>query len=279
MTRIAGPWPIVLSASLLAILVLGGCAASPGLASPGRTIAPGTTAEDFANGLTPPPGDAVRFDDATISDDGTSVNLAFVGGKEYNPTDPCTYHYFGWAREIDGTLEAKIVNDTPVWTGPQVLCSDVGYSRQVTIGLASPFLGARVHDVAGYVHFVRRPDGIVDLAKLPAGWTLVVERDVEESPTGRWQRTWTRGGAPTEATSKGKIDFYQAFGGPASVSGGEEVRSVMVNGTPATLFRQAEDGELVLVWMLDGDGLALVVNETEFPVDRAIELAESAAAP
>ena len=82
------------------------------------------------------------------------------------------------------------------------------------------------------------------------GWTLKLERDVEESPTGRWQRTWTRAGAPDPQTSKGKIDLYQAFGGPADVTGGDEISHVLVNGNDATLYRFAPDGELVLVWGL-----------------------------
>ena len=103
--------------------------------------------------------------------------------------------------------------------------------------------------------------------------------DVEESETGRWQRTWTKGGAADPASSKGKIDLYQAFDGPANVTGGDEVRDVQVNGTPATLYRNAPDGELVLVWMLGSDGLALVVNEADFPQDEAIRLAETVRAP
>ena len=105
-----------------------------------------------------------------------------------------------------------------------------------------------------------------------------VRRRVEESPTGRWQRTWTKGGAADPGTSKGKIDLYQAFDGPANVTGGDEVRDVQVGGTPAKLYRNT-DGELVLVWTLGTDGLALVVNEADFPSDDAIRLAETVRIP
>jgi len=87
------------------------------------------------------------------------------------------------------------------------------------------------------------------------------------------------GATPLDGPSKGKIDLFQAFGGPAGITGGEEVRSVEVNGTPATLYRYAPDGELVLVWALGDYGLALVVNETDFPPETLIELAESAISP
>jgi hypothetical protein len=209
----------------------------------------------------------------------TALTLDFVGGKEFDPKDACSNHYFGWAREVAGVLEAKIVDDTPAAVVAPVACSAVGFGRHVTINLAQPFHGSRVHDAAGYVHFVRAPDGVVELKKVPPNWALVRQDDVEESPTGRWWQQWTLGGQPPGQGSKGKIDLYQAFGGPAEVTGGEETRTVKVNGSNAMLYRFAPDGELVLVWQLGKDGLALVVNETDFPVDKAIELAESAAVP
>ena len=72
------------------------------------------------------------------------------------------------------------------------------------------------------------------------------------------------------------IDFYQAFDGPVNVSGGEEHRTVTVNGVPASLDRFAPDGELVLVWSLGHDGLALVADETDLSVEDLVALAESA---
>ena len=53
---------------------------------------------------------------------------------------------------------------------------------------------------------------------------------------------------------KGHVDFYQAFGGAANVSGGDEHRDVTVNGKPALLYRNPPDGELVLVWLLEETG-------------------------
>jgi hypothetical protein len=268
-------------AALGAVAVLAiGCSSPPGPAgaSPGQTPAsPGT--ENPANGPNPPAGDGVRIDSASISDDGTAITVQFVGGKDYVPGDPCSHHYFGWANETDGVLEVKVVDDTPQAPLQEgTACDALGYGRTVTIELDRAFGGSRVHDAAGYVHFVRPPEGLADIT-VPAGWTLATQSDVQESPTGRWQRTWTMGGAANPATSKGKIDLYQAFGGPAGVTGGDEVRQVQVNGAPATLYRSAPDGELVLVWMVDSDGMALVVNETEFPVEKAIELAEGLTLP
>ena len=262
-------WQTVLAAASLVVV---GCANAtvPTAGQPG--------VDDPANGPVPPPGEAVRFEEATLSEDQGSLTLAFTGGKEYDPADPCSHHYFGWAHESDGTLESKIVDDTPRAPGAPVACNDMGYGRTVTIDLAARFLGVKVRDLAGYIHFVGPPEGLAKL-RVPPRWTLAAESDVGESPTGRWQRTWTMGEPPALGTSKGKIDLYQAFDGPANVTGGEEVRSVQVNGTAATLYRFAPDGELVLVWKLGDDGLALVVNETDFSADEAILLAESATVP
>jgi len=267
-------------AALAAVLVL--AVAACGSPSPTVSSSPGASAGessgDPATSLDPPPGDAVRIDTAAISDDGSTLTVKFVGGKDYDPADPCTNHYFGWARESEGSLRVKVVDDPPrPATQPPVACDAIGYGRTIAIRLDRPFLGSRVEDLAGYVHFVRPPDGLATIA-VPDGWTLVAQRDVEESPTGRWQRTWTKGGAADPATSQGRIDLYQAFDGSADVTGGDDVSDAKVNGTPATLYRNT-DGELVLVWSLDGDGLALVVNDTDFPPDEAIRLAETVRLP
>ena len=268
---------------LLAIACLAGlvgCSTTPGPTG-GPTPGPGASDSSPENAAEPPSGGAVSFEKADVSADGLVLTLQFVGGKEYNPTDPCTNHYFGWAHGNGDALDAKIVDDTPPRDplgGTGVACDAVGYPRTVSIRLESPFHGTRVNDLAGYVHFVRAPEGLAEL-QVPAGWTLVREADVQESPTGRWERTWTLGGAERTGSSKGTIDFYQSFDGAASVTGGDEQRKIQVNGTPGVLFRQADAGELVIVWLIGKNGLALVVNETDFPIDMAIELAESAKIP
>ena len=233
------------------------------------------------NGPVAPPGPAVRFGQATLNGDRSALTLEFIGGREFDRADPCSNHYFGWAHESNGVLEAKIVDDTPqaLAPGTPVACDAVGHTRRVQVQLAEPFDGTRVQDLAGGVHFVRAPDGLAELTGLPPGWTLVRESNVQESPTGRWQRTWTRdGGSAALGSSKDTIDLYQAFDGPADVTGGDERRQIEVNGGPGVLYRYAPAGELVLVWKLEDDGFALVVNESDFPVEAAIKLAESVVA-
>ena len=158
-------------------------------------------------------------------------------------------------------------------------CDAMGHGRTVSIDLAAPFTGGRIVDLAGYVHFLRAPDGLADLHGLPSGWTLRSASDVEESPTGRWLRVFAPVADPPQGTSQGRLDLYQAFGGPAGVSGGDDVRTVSVNGQAATLYRSSADGELVLVWALGGDGLAIVANEADFTADALVRLAEGATLP
>ena len=225
-------------------------------------------------GTTPPPGESVPFSDAELSDGNRVLTIGFIGGRFSASGDPCARDYAGWADAIDDRLVAAVVDVTP--PRPDVVCDAAGYKRSVAVALAAPFFGSRIDDRAGYVHFLRAPGGLAELRGLPAGWLMRAEADVADSPTGRWLRTYSPLPVPPTGTSKGRIDFYQAFGRPAAVSGGEEQRTVMVNGQHATLYRFAADGELVLVWMLGSDGLALVANETDYSVEALIELAESA---
>jgi hypothetical protein len=124
------------------------------------------------------------------------------------------------------------------------------------------------------VHLLRAPDRLAQLTALPATWLQTSEGDVQDSPTGRWRRTYTQEGAATP--NGATLDLYEAIGGPVEVTGGDDERQVTVNGTDATLYRHATSGELVLVWSLGGDGLALVANEKDFTESALIALAESA---
>lgn len=272
-------------AAALAALVLAVAACG----SPSPTVPPsaigsaGEGTSEPATSIDPPPGLPVRIDTAAISGDGSTLTVTFIGGKDYDPSDPCTNHYFGWARESEGVLRVKVVDDTPApppTATPQIpfACDLVGYGQSIAIRLDRPFQGFRVEDLAGYVHFLRPPDGLATI-DVPDGWTLAAQRDTEESPGGRWQRTWTKGGPPDPATSKGQIALYQSFDSPANVTGGDELSGVQVNGAPATLYRNPPDGELALVWTVGGDGMGLIVNEADFPVDDAIRLAETVRAP
>jgi len=222
------------------------------------------------------PPQIVRFDRVELSDDSLAVRVDFIGARAFDPDDSCTHDYGMETAMIDDVLEITLTQLPHPLEGaaPEgVLCTAEGHPRQAVATLEEPFLGTTVRDRAGYVHFVRRPAGLVELEAIPAGWTLRRERSVEESPTGRWHRTWDRGAVVQEGFP-GSLGLYQSFGSPAGVSGGEEIRVVEVRGEPATLYR-APHGELILVWEFEGDGLALDANEADFTVEALIELATS----
>jgi hypothetical protein len=134
-----------------------------------------------------------------------------------------------------------------------------------------------VHDQAGVDHLLRPPEGLVDLP-LPDGWTLQSESQNIDSPNLQWARVWMGEGGVGDG-ERGRVQLIQTFDGSTAASGGDEVREVEVNGNPARLFRHPATGELLLVWMLEGDGLALVANAADFPVDELLELAEGATRP
>ena len=136
-------------AALAAVLVLVGaaCAAPSPTVPPSPGASQGGSSGDPATSLDPPPGDAVRIDTAAISDDGSTLTVKFVGGKDYDPADPCTNHYFGWARESEGSLRVKVVDDTPrPTTQTPVACDAIGYGQTIAIRLDRPFLGSREGD-------------------------------------------------------------------------------------------------------------------------------------
>ena len=158
-------------------------------------------------------------------------------------------------------------------------CPAVGFFRTIEEPLAEPYLEAPVIDQSGNTFFVARPEGLVELADLAPEWRLELEEDLPESPNGRWLQAFSRATELPHQSGVGRLDFIQAFDGPASVSGGQQQPNVEVAGTSAELWTWADTGEIVLNWRLGGHGLALVANEADFSVDELIELAASAALP
>ena len=230
----------------------------------------------------------VSFDGIDLSADKRTVTVRFTGGKPYHPDEPCSTDYTGVGVVRDNVLEISVIETVSQFEGvpeqrpdggPLVGCTAEGHPRTVGLQLPEPFLGSKVLDLTGYTRFLSAPDGLVELAGLPAAWTLRSENDVGESPTGRWQRHYAPSDQPPGEDGRGALDLFQAFGGPVNVTGGEETRSVQVGDAVGTLYRQPASGELVLTWDLDGIGLALVAHEHDFAPEALIELAASAALP
>lgn len=225
----------------------------------------------------PLPGRDFRYlsiSQLTLSKDGRRIKLDFVGGRPYSPNDPCSVDYTAMAAVVEGVLEVGVEESRRPAQTEGTACDAMGHARSLQVGLAEPFSGSVWRDLNGYVHFLTPPDGLVELAGLPDGWELRAGRDVEESPTGRWERTYSPD--PSLGDAIQSVVLYQSFDGPANVTGGTEERQVVVNGRPATLYRWPPNGELVLVWRLGNDGLALVAYEQQFSIDELIALAESA---
>lgn len=218
-----------------------------------------------------------------MSEGNRFLTLHFYGGLPYDPSDPCSVAYAGWAQPEGPDLVAAIINVTPVRAtpappSPPVACALFAVNRTVTVPLAEPFLGARVRGLAGGATFVRRPDGLEVLRRLPPGWSLRSEGDVAESQTGRWLRTYAPVPKPYLTTSLGHLDFYESFGSQVGIScggiGTEQI--VQVNGKEAHLSLCGADGELILEWPVGPNDLALDANAADFSIRALIKLAEGA---
>ncbi|MCI0582419.1 MAG: hypothetical protein L0227_05905 [Chloroflexi bacterium] len=183
------------------------------------------------------------------------MNLRFVGGPEFYQV------VFEANKPREGTF-----------------CTLEGHDRRLSLALEPPFLGSRIHDLSvDEIRFVRPPRGLWE-PTLPAGWELQRAEDVVESPSGRWLRIYATDAAAA-ADRRRHLELYQAFQHDVGVTGGDEITSVEVNGTSATLYRYAPEGELVLTWMAGGDGFALVAYEDLFPIEALITLAETMKPP
>jgi hypothetical protein len=235
--------------------------------------------ENLANGPNPPPGPAMQIEDITISEDHRTVELAVIGGPEYDPENPCSSHYFGWAHVVDGLLLAKVVDDTPPFANPNpnVFCTAEGHDRRMTVELEEPYEGGVAHDVSGRDHLLRAPAHTVSVP-LPEAWKLVQERDAPQNPLPQWYRMWSLNG--NVADPDHWVSVFQTFGGAMPFTDKEyDVRDVTVNGAPGRLFSYAPTGSLMLVWLLEGDGIELDGNVADFSPDQLIELAEAITRP
>ncbi len=224
---------------------------------------------------------AHSFETASLSPDGLDLTLGFIGGAPFVPGDPCTSDYAGWAEADGDVLLAAVVDVTPPLPPMPdgVGCDAMGHGRTVSVRLAEPFRGVVVQGLDGSRHLLRAPAGLAVPHGLPAGWIRRSEGDESYDSVGRWRQTWSTLAELPAAGSPGRLDLYQGFGTASGIAGGEEQRAVKVNGTPGVLYRSPTYGEVVLVWMLDGDGLGLEANEADFTPEALIALAERVTRP
>jgi hypothetical protein len=254
---------------------------SPTFSSAPPTLGPSPTSPAALAPWPPEPTHDARYvpiGRLQIGADGRDLVIGFGGWRPFSPSDGCSADYAATTRVVANVLEIGVYESrravVPNWPG----CDTIAYDREVDVDLAEPFTGGAWRDLYGpYVHFLRPPSGLVELTNLPAGWQLREQGDVEDSPSGRWQRVYSPD--PTLADATKILRVFQSFGGPVNVSGGTEGRQVIVNGQPATLYRYPPTGELVLVWRLGESELAVVANEASFSADDLLILANAARAP
>jgi hypothetical protein len=177
----------------------------------------------------------VRFDSASLSEDGRLLKLSFVGGKEYDPANPCTAEYAGWAKVAGDVLEAAVVDITPPYREEFTYeCTAEGYDRDVTVMLPEPFLGVTIKDLAGYIHTLPGPS------------------------LGE--------GAPTEPPAKDcGTETATGPNGPWNIDARECFWALYLQGTPAmfTTTRPTTEGDpITTVFRVYGPGTVEVVEDT-----------------
>jgi len=272
-------YPVAMRRALagLLILLLSGCGALPAPPTGSAEVDPTTEPSIDELVAEPPPGAAVRFDRGRLSEDLTMLTITLVGGPRFDPKDPCSNAYAGWAAPVGDTLHAAVVDVTP--PHPPVACMLLGFTRSVTVTLPEPFEGFKLHDRAGFDHFLRRPDGVVELAAVPVDWLLVSDEEVMGWKAAAWSRIWSRTDAQPTSGIPGHLGLYQAFGGrvEAGTNSGVNVgETVKVRGQDARLLRSPGDGEMLLIWTVGDDELMLDANIVDFSVDEMIQMAERA---
>ncbi len=257
------------ASSVLAVLVAGAalCACAP-------------TSQPISDENAPISDRPVSFENVLLADDGRSVRVDFVGGKEFDPDDPCSLAYHGTAEIADEELEIGIYAEQhPKPLPPDTGCAAMGYPRTLVLALDEPFTGTVVRDLAGQVFMLAPPAGLAQIGALPEGWELRREGNILGSSTPRWERVWSPDPDPWPAEGDSMLSLYQASGGPVSTTGGDLQPPVEVNGERATFYLHPPTGEMVLVWGLGDDELALVGNLNDFSQDEFIALAESVTLP
>jgi hypothetical protein len=225
-------------------------------------------------------GPPAAIDKVTLADDGRSLRVDFIGGREFDPNDPCSIDYQGTAKIVRDELEIGVyAQKHPIALSGGAACTMEGHGRSLNLTLNEPFTGTVVHDLAGQRLLLAPPSQLAEVRALPDGWELRREESLLGSLTPRWQRIWSPDRDPWQSDGDSMLTLIQAFGGPVEITGGHRVSSVEIHGQPATLALDTPSGELLLVWSLGEDELALTGNLRDFSRDEFLSLAESVAFP
>lgn len=226
------------------------------------------------------PNRLVPVGHVSLGADGRQLTVDFIGGREFDPSDPCSAAYRGSARIAGDELEIEIHGGIDFTVLPSgMACDLVGYARHLSLRLDQPFPGNLVHDLSGQLLFLRAPKGLAEITGLPEGWELRREETIGGSLTPRWERIWSPQSDPWPADGSSMVTLIQAFGGPVDAIGGLPTVPVTVNGQPASLALWKPSGDMTLVWSLGSDEVALDGYQADFSRDQFVALAESVTLP
>ncbi|MDL2335754.1 MAG: hypothetical protein QFC55_06975 [Chloroflexota bacterium] len=232
----------------------------------------------FSSSIPPPittfppiPDVHVVVGDMSLAASKIELEMSFTGAAPYEPQDACSADYGALTWVVLGDLVVSITptkHSEQATLRPGQICADVGFERELTVTLPEPYEGDVVRDLGGDVHLLRRPMGILEF-DLPDVWSAAGEGDAPTPIAPQWCRRFV------QPTSTHSIQICQSFGAPTTIEGAV-AQSVEVAGTPATMWLTHSNGELILAWMFEDDGVAIIANSDDFDPDQLIAVAATA---
>lgn len=225
------------------------------------------------------------------SADGRSLLIVFVGGRTFDPDDPCSHDYRAVVEESGDEVRVSIESRSPPppMGTTEFGCTAEGYFRTVTAALTEP-LGERalVEDQFNRVHDVFDGTRLFEPTWLPDGWEMTNEGAwyAGERGDGRsWGRTW---GGPTpepvddrcvageEAISVIQTDSATLEANPPY--GLEPTATHDVNGAEATHWTGGPYDLQALTWTVGDEGFLLqpqasCADDPPTSIDRLLQFA------
>ncbi len=206
--------------------------------------------------------------------------MFIMGGRKYDPDDPCSMAYRATAEETSLAVEVTVFKATRRFTGPYG-CDDVGYVQSIVVMLRMP-LGLRNVEAFGAPHGVFDGSQLAAPTWLPDGFTRQAEGPGYPSPetSQSWQVWWATPEVPSEnGHCVPGNQFLTLTQGPSAVA---EIHATNPNlavvatydigGVEATYRQRLEPTpEAALSWVRDGTGFDLSSSATCSPGGEAVD--------
>jgi hypothetical protein len=258
-----------LLAAALAVLGLAACAVPDRPAPAGGAATTTTTAAP--DGV---PDQTVAWEAARRDADPRRVVVAWTGANPAaDPSDPC---WVGYAPEVSAEPDRVVVrirsyrSRTPL--GPQQLCTELGFTRTLSVRLHNELAGRAVVDGhSGRRH--RLAPVPLEPSWLPAGWRLVDELGQAGTGGPSWERSYGPGPATALGDAPGGVGVTRVTvtDGPASVgrtglgtATDRVVARPAVRGGTAAVEHSEADQSMTVRWREGRRGLAVAAT---FPTD------------